>query len=158
MPAIGSLLDYLSVTFAIMGKMSLIQRSALKATLMRVAALHPAGVLMYGFDAINERAFCKLIKLSCNLDKLLACTRIDIKAIGHYPQVEEKFVSWLKSHIRTTSISQFCNTLLSPANWLKYNIAPDLCCLHLGIAKVDYFMILKDEHLRFYRDKAFNKK
>lgn len=57
---------------------------------MRVAALHPSGVLMCGFDAINERAFCKLIKLGHNLDRLLTCTRIDIKGVGYYPRVEQK--------------------------------------------------------------------
>lgn len=136
--------------------MSLKQRSALKATLMRVAALHPHGVLMYGVDSINEQSFCKLIQLGRNISKLLACTRIEIKAIGNNPQIEEKFVAWLKSHVRTPSMVPFCNTLLSPHNWLRYNISADLYCLHLGIARVDYYMILKDEHLRYYRDKAFN--
>ena len=136
--------------------MTLSQRSALKATLMRVAALHPHGVLMYGVDSINEQSFCKLIQLGRNLSKLLACTRIDIKGIGNNPKIEEKFVSWLKSHIRTPTMEPFCNTLLSPHNWLRYNIAADLYCLHLGIAGVDYYMILKDEHLRFFRYKAFN--
>lgn len=136
--------------------MTLSQRSALKATLMRVAALHPKGVLMYGEDSINEQSFCKLIQLGRNLSKLLACTRIDIKGIGNNPQIEEKFVAWLKSHVRTPSMEPFCNTLLSPHNWLRYNISADLYCLHLGIARVDYYMILTDEHLRFYRSKAFN--
>ena len=75
-----------------MDRLTLKQRNALKATLMRVAALHPSGVLMCGFDAINERAFCKLIKLGSNLARLLTCTRIDIRGIGYYPQVERKFV------------------------------------------------------------------
>ena len=136
--------------------MTLSQRRALKATLMRVAALHPHGVLIYGEDSINEQSFCKLIQLGRNLSKLLACTRIDIKGIGNNPKIEEKFVSWLKSHIRTPTMEPFCNTLLSPHNWLRYNIAADLYCLHLGIAGVDYYMILKDEHLRFFRYKAFN--
>ena len=136
--------------------MTLSQRSALKATLMRVAALHPKGVLMCGIDNINGQTFCKLIQLGRNLSKLLSCSRIDIKSIGHNPQIEEKFVAWLKSHVRTPSMEPFCNTLLSPHNWLRYNIAPDLHCLHLGIAGVDYYMILKDEHLRFFRYKAFN--
>lgn len=139
-----------------MDKISLKQRSALKATLMRVAALHPHGVLMYGEDHINEQSFCSVIQLGRNLSKLLACTRIDIKAIGHNPQVEEKFVAWLKSHVHTPSMVPFFNTLLSAHNWLRYNIAADLYCLHLGIAEIDYYMILKDEHLRFYRNKAFN--
>lgn len=136
--------------------MTLSQRSALKATLMRVAALHPKGVLMYGEDHINEQSFCSMIQLEHNLSKLLACTRIDIKSIGHNPQIEEKFVDWLKSHFRTPSRETFCNTLLSPHNWLRYNIGADLYCLHLGIAGIDYYMILKDEHLRFFRNKAFN--
>lgn len=139
-----------------MDKMTLSQRCALKATLMRVAALHPHGVLIYGEDSINEQSFCKLIQLGRNLSKLLACTRIDIKGIGSNPQIEEKFVAWLKNHVRTPTMEPFCNALLSPHNWLRYNIAPDLHCLHLGIAKVDYYMILTDEHLRFYRSKAFN--
>lgn len=136
--------------------MTLSQRSALKATLMRVAALHPKGVLMYGEDHINEQSFCSVIQLGRNLSKLLACTRIDIKSIGHNPHIEERFVAWLKSHIRTSTMEPFCNTLLSPHNWLRYNISADLYCLHLGIAEIDYYMILKDEHLRFFRDKAFN--
>lgn len=139
-----------------MDKLSLKQRNALKATLMRVAALHPGGVLMCGIDHINEQSFCKLIQLGRNISKLLACTRIEIKAIGCNPQIEEKFVSWLKSHVRTPSMVPFCNSLLSAHNWLRYNIAADLFCLHLGIANIDYYMILKDEHLRFYRNKAFN--
>ena len=139
-----------------MDKMSLKQRSALKATLMRVAALHPKGVLIYGEDHINEQSFCSVIQLGRNLSKLLACTRIDIKSIGHNPHIEERFVAWLKSHIRTPTMEPFCNTLLSPHNWLRYNISADLYCLHLGIAEIDYYMILKDEHLRFFRDKAFN--
>ena len=136
--------------------MTLSQRSALKATLMRVAALHPNGVLMYGEDHINEQSFCSVIQLGRNLSKLLACTRIDIKGIGNNPKIEERFVAWLKSHIRTPTMEPFCNTLLSPHNWLRYNIAADLYCLHLGIAEIDYYMILKDEHLRFFRYKAFN--
>lgn len=136
--------------------MTLSQRSALKATLMRLAALHPKGVLMYGEDHINEQSFCSMIQLGRNLSKLLACTRIDIKGIGSNPQIEEKFVAWLKSHVRTPSLEPFCNALLSPHNWLRYNIAPDLHCLHLGIAEIDYYMILKEEHLRFFRNKAFN--
>ena len=139
-----------------MDKMTLSQRSALKATLMRVAALHPHGVLMCGVDNINGQSFCKLIQLGRNLSKLLACTRIDIKSIGHNPQVEEKFVACLKSHARTPSMAPFCNTLSSPHNRLRSSIAADLYCLHLCIAKVDYYMILTDEHLRFFRNKAFN--
>lgn len=139
-----------------MSKMTLQLHNALKATLMRVAALHPGGVLMYGIDHINQQTFCKLIKIENNIKKLLECTRIDIRGMGYNPKVEEKFVEWLKNHIKPPSMEPFCNSLLSPNNWLKYNIAGDLQLLHLGVAKIDYFIILKDEHLRFFRNKAYN--
>lgn len=139
-----------------MSKMTLQLHNALKATLMRVAALHPGGVLMFGIDNINQQTFCKLIKVEANIKKLLACTRIDIRGMGYNLQVEEKFVEWIKAHIKPPSMEPFCNSLLSPHNWLKYNIAGDLQLLHLGVAKIEYYMILRYEHLRYFRDKAFN--
>ena len=50
-----------------MSKMNLQLRNALKATLMRVAALHPGGVLMFGIDNINQQTFCKLVKIEANI-------------------------------------------------------------------------------------------
>ena len=64
-----------------MSKMTLQMHNALKATLMRVAALHPSGVLIYGIDNINQQTFCKLVKLEANIKKLLACTRIEIRGV-----------------------------------------------------------------------------
>lgn len=139
-----------------MSRMSLRLHNALKATLQRVAELHPDGVLIYGIDNCNQMSFCQIVKINKSIKRLLSCTHIDIKGVGFYCKIEEKFVSWLKSHIRTPSGVPFCNSLLSPHNWLKYNIAADLNILHLGVANIDYYMILKDEHLRLFRNKAFN--
>lgn len=136
--------------------MTLQLNKALKATLCRVAELHPGGVLMYGIDNFNGQTFCQLVKVHHNIKKLLSCTRIEIKGVGFYSQVEEKFVTWLKAHIRTPSGVSFCNSLLSPHNWLKYNIAADLNILHLGVAHIEYYMILKEEHLKYFRNKAFS--
>ena len=138
-----------------MAKMNLKLLNALRATLNRVASLHPGGVLMYGVNHSSKQTFCHLIKLERNLLKLLSCTRIDIKGIGNYPQVEGEMVDWIKKHIRTPSGETFCNNLLAPGNWLRYNIAGDLHLLHLGIAEKEYWMILKEEHLRFFRNQAF---
>ena len=139
-----------------MAKMNLKLLNALRATLNRVASLHPGGVLMYGVNHISKQTFCHLIKLEKNLLKLLSCTRIDIKGIGNYPQVEVEMVEWMKKHIRTPSGQSFCNNLLAPRNWLKYNIAGDLHLLHMGIAEKEYCMILNEEHLRYFREKAFS--
>lgn len=138
-----------------MAKMNLKLMNALRATLNRVASLHPDGVLMYGVNNISKQTFCHLIKLEKNLLKLLSCNRIDIKGTGNYPQVEKQMVEWMKKHIRTPSGETFCNNLLAPGNWLKYNIAGDLHLLHLEIAKKEYWMILKEEHLRYFRNLAF---
>lgn len=138
-----------------MAKMNLKLMNALKATLNRVASLHPSGVLMYGVNHISKQTFCHLIRVEKNLLKLLSCTRIDIKGIGNYPKAEGEMVEWMKQHIRTPSEQSFCNNLLSPKNWLRYNIAGDLHLLHLGIAEKEYWMILKEEHLRYFRSQAF---
>lgn len=140
-----------------MNRMTLQLHKALRATLERVAELHPDGVLMYGIDSINQQSFCQLVKINNNIKKLLSCTQIEIKGVGFYSQVEEKFVTWLKTHIRTPSGVSFCNSLLSPHNWLKYNIAGDLNILHLAVANINYYMILKEEHIRLFRQKAFIK-
>lgn len=139
-----------------MAKMNLKLMNALRATPNRVASLHPNGVLMYEVNNISKQTFCHLIKLEKNLLKLLSCNRIDIKGTGNYPQVEKQMVEWMKKHIRTPSGETFCNNLLAPRNWLKYNIAGDLHFLHLGIAEKEYWMILKEEHLRYFRNLAFN--
>ena len=139
-----------------MAKMFLYLMNALRATRERVATLHPGGVLMYGVNHISKQTFCHLIKLEKNLLKLLSCTRIDIKGIGNYPKVEGEMVEWMKKHIRTPSGESFCNNLLAPGNWLKYNIAGDLHLLHLGIAEKEYWIFFLEEHLRYFRKLAFN--
>lgn len=144
------------IHYRIMSRMNTNLRNALKATLNRVAELHPDGVLMCGIDYINQQAFCKLIKVERNLKKLLSCSRIEIRGIGYSPSVEKMFVSWLKANIQAKTKEPFCNNLLSPHNWLRYNIAGDLQILQLSVAKKEYYMILKDEHLRYFRNKAFN--
>ena len=144
------------IHYCIMSKMNTNLRNALKATLNRVAELHPDGVLMCGIDYINQQTFCKLIKVERNLKKLLSCSSIEIRGIGYSPSVENMFVTWLKVNIQAKTKEPFCNNLLSPHNWLRYNIAGDLQILQLSVAKKEYYMILKDEHLRYFRNKAFN--
>jgi hypothetical protein len=138
-----------------MGKMTLKLHNALKATLAHLQESLSGGILCYGEDGINKRTFCHPINLEKNAKRLLSCTRIEVHSIGHHPIVEQKFVEWLKSHIRLPTARQWCN-LASPHNWLRYNIAEDLYLLHLGIAKVDYYLILREENLRIFRSSAFN--
>ena len=89
----------------------------------------------------------------CKARTILAPLALDADLI----QKEKRgYKVWIKKHIRTPSGEPFCDNLLAPGNWLKYNIAGDLHLLHLGIAEKEYWMILKEEHLRYFRDKAYN--
>ena len=138
-----------------MGKMTLKLHNALKATLAHLQESRKADILVYGEDGINDRTFCQPISLHKAAKRLLSCTRIDIRAVGFKPHIEQKIVEWIKAHIRLPTTRKWCN-LASAHNWLKYNIAEDLYLLHLGIAKVDYYLVIREDCLRFFRSSAFN--
>ena len=139
-----------------MDKVTLKIRKALKGTLRKLAAECKEGVLCFGTNKVSQDQFCKCIDLAKAEERLLSCTRLDIRGIGFYSNVESHFVNWLKSHIRLPPGRAFCN-LVSPHNWLKYNIDSDLNILHLGIAKIDYYIILRSEYTLYFRHLAFDK-
>lgn len=137
-----------------MGKMTLNLHNALKATLAHLQETLKADVLVYGEDGMNNKTFCHPICIKKAAKRLLSCTRIDIHQIGFNPIIEQKMVNWLKSHIRLPTTRVWCN-LASAHNWLKYNIAEDLYLLHLGIAHIDYYLVMREENLRIFRSSAF---
>lgn len=138
-----------------MNKITLRIHNALKSTLQELASANPQGVLVYGINNLTQDTFCKKVDIMRCIKRLLSCTRVEIKALGHYPLIEESFVTWLKNHIRTP-VTDFCN-LASAHNWLKYNINSRLNCLKLSVGKVDYYMILREEWLIKFRESAFKK-
>lgn len=139
-----------------MDKVTLKIRKALKGTLRKLAADCKEGVLCFGTDEVNQSQFCKCINLAKAEKRFLSCTRLDIRGIGYYANVEKHLVDWLKRHIRLPPGRTFCN-LVSPHNWLKYNINSELNILHLGIAQVDYYIILRAEYTIYFRKLAFKK-
>ena len=136
-----------------MGKVTLRLHNALKSTLKELALACPKGVLMYGTNGTTHETFCKPVDVIKAMKRLLTCTRIEIKGLGSYPNVEQNFVAWLKNHIRTPA-THFSN-LASAHNWLKYNVDPNLNCMKLSIGHVDYYMILREEWLIKFRKIAF---
>lgn len=139
-----------------MGKMTLKLHNALKATLAHLQDTLKYNILVYGKDSLNSKAFCQPISLQKAARRLLSCTRIDIKQVGFNPAIEQKIVEWLKAHIRFPTNRHWCN-LVSAHNWLKYNIAEDLYILHLGIAHIDYYVVLREEYIRYFRSSAFGR-
>lgn len=138
-----------------MSKMTLRMHNALKSTLKGLASSCPKGVLCYGFNKLTQESFCKPINVLKASKRLLSCTMIEIRGLGSYQDIEAHFVSWIKNHIREpANTPQWCN-LLSPHNWLRYNISDNLNCLKLSLGNIDYYMILREEWLLEFRRIAF---
>lgn len=137
-----------------MGKMTLRMHQALKATLDLIQYKCQDGILCYGANTATQETFCKPIAIAKASKRILSCTRIEIRGIGYYTNIESKFVEWLKNHIRLPTNTVWSN-MASPHNWLKYNVADNLSILNVGIGHVDYYIIMRDEYLQYFRYKAF---
>lgn len=113
------------------------------------------GILMYGTNTIEQRTFCKLIDLKKAAKRLLSCTNIEIRGIGHYLEAEKAFAAWLQEHMKLSDNPKW-GYLSSPHNWFRHNFAEDLNILKLTIAHTEYFMILREEHLLYIRKQLFS--
>lgn len=138
-----------------MSRMKLKHYRALKATLDMLANKCNKGILMYGINTMEEKTFCKLIDLKKAAKRLLSCTSIEIRGIGHYLTAEKAFAAWLQEHVQLPGNPQW-GYLSSPHNWFRLNFAEDLNVLKLTIAHTEYFMILREEHLLFIRKQLFS--
>lgn len=113
------------------------------------------GILMYGINTIEQTSFCKLIDLRKAAKRLLSCTSIEIRGIGHYLAAEKAFATWLQEHV-TLPGNPSWGYLSSPHNWFRNNFAEDLNILKLSIAHTEYFLILREEHLLYIRKQLFS--
>lgn len=140
-----------------MVKMKLNLRNALKSTLLELTS-KTRKVLVFGEDRINKKTFCYPVDILRNRLRLLACTSIEIRSIGYYPHAERNIVNWLKEHIpKPTSISQSWWNICNNHNWLKYNIADDICIMKLDIAEISYYIVLRHDMMLHFRQVAYNK-
>lgn len=130
--------------------MKLKQMNALKATLEYLMKKCSNGILIYGEDTYNKRWFVQPINIAKAKLQLLSCSNIEIKGIGHYSKVEAEIVGWLKVNIRLPNGRSWMN-MVSPHNWLRYNIASDLNIMHLSIANKHYYMCMREEYVQYYR-------
>ena len=128
---------------------------ALKATLDMLANKCRNGVLMYGTNTIEQKTFCKLINVRKAAKRLLSCTNIEIRGIGHYMAAERAFAAWLQEHLKLPGNTSW-GYLSSPHNWFRLNFAEDLYVLKLKIAHTEYYMILREEHLLYIRKQLFS--
>lgn len=138
-----------------MNRMTFRHYRALKATLDMLSKKCSKGILMYGTNTIEQTTFCKLIDLRKAAKRLLNCTSIEIRGIGHYLAAERAFAAWLQEHVTLPGNPKW-GYLSSPHNWFRTNFAEDLNILKLSIAHTEYFMILREEHLLYIRKQLFS--
>lgn len=137
-----------------MQAMNLRLRNALKSTLSELISANTKSILCYGEDEINNKTFCQPISIEKNHARLLSCTKIEIRALSSYIKAEQSMVDWLKQHIKKPAMAAWWQ-IVSPSNWLRYNVADDLCCLHLEIGKINYYMILRRKWVCHFRQTTF---
>lgn len=137
-----------------MNKINLRLRNALKSTLNELISANTKNILCYGEDEINNKTFCQPINIEKNRLRLLSCTRLEIRALSYFVKPEQQFVIWLKQNIPRPKNSTWWQ-IVSEDNWLRYNISDDLCCLHLEVGKVNYYMILRYKWVSHFRTIAF---
>ena len=138
-----------------MSRMTFKHYRALKATLDMLADKCKKGVLMYGANTIEQTTFCKLIDMKKAAKRLLSCTNIEIRGIGHYIAAEKAFAAWLQENVKLPGNPTW-GYLSSPHNWFRHNFAEDLNVLKLTIAHTEYFLILREEHLLYIRKQLFS--
>lgn len=138
-----------------MNRMTFKYYRALKATLDMLANKCNKGILMYGANTMQQTTFCKLIDVRKAAKRLLSCTSIEIRGIGHYLAAEKAFAAWLQENVKLPGNPTW-GYLLSPHNWFRINFAEDLNILKLSIAHTEYFMILREEHLLYIRKQLFS--
>ena len=138
-----------------MNRMTFKYYRALKATLDMLTNKCSKGILMYGINTIEQTSFCKLIDLRKAAKRLLSCTSIEIRGIGHYLAAEKAFAAWLQANVTLPGNPRW-GYLSSPHNWFRNNFAEDLNILKLSIAHTEYFLILREEHLLYIRKLLFS--
>lgn len=65
--------------------------AALRAALMTLAEKPPGRALIYGCKGA-QRTFCKSVNILRNIKRLCSCSRLEIRGVGFYPEVEKAFV------------------------------------------------------------------
>lgn len=135
-----------------MHKITLKTRQALKSALLGLMGLSK-NILVYGVNETSNETFCKPINISRCAARLLSCTELEIKHLGHYVDAEKAIVGWLKQHIRCPSNCRSWWSLVSPSNWIKYNIDKNLYILKLNVGNIYYYIVLRQDVVNIFRSK-----
>lgn len=133
-----------------MAKITIKTRNALKSALYGLMELSKS-ILVYGVNHTTQDCFCKPINIAKAYNRFISCTSMEIHHLGYYVEVEKAIVDWLKNHIRCPTETRVWWSMVSPGNWIKYNIDKDLYILKLGVANTHYYIVLKQEIVTQFR-------
>lgn len=137
--------------------MKLRQFNAVRATIEHLSLLYSKGIRVVGENQLENLSFCQLVNMTKAKKRLISCSNIDIRGIEYYYNVELRIIEWMKQNIRLPTNRTWCN-MASPSAWLHYNFAQDLYIIHLSIAFVHYYICVREEYVRYYRQIAFGSK
>ena len=127
---------------------------ALKATLDMLSIKCSKGILMYGTNSIEQKTFCQLIDLRKAAKRLLSCTSIEIRGIGHYLAAEKAFAAWIQEHV-TLPGNPSWGYLSSPHNWFRTNFAEDALFVQINNTDLQKQVIITKYLLLRNREKRY---
>lgn len=136
--------------------MDLRLRGALKVLLSNWKGNLDDTLLCVGVDTINDYHFCKTISIAKAEKRFLSCSNMEIHSLGFYPHIEKDFALWLKDNFSLPNAKTF-PSIMDPTKWLSYNFANNLYILCLNISHIYYYILLREEYLKVFRDTAFRR-
>lgn len=129
--------------------------AALRAALMNLAMKPPGRALIYGCKGA-QHTFCKSIDILRNIKRLCSCSRIEIRGVGFYHEVEKAFVAYLKEQLTHKAASWW--NCCSAHNWLRYNMGSQLNIVALHLSSVSCFILVDNAFVQDFRKFKFGKK
>lgn len=138
-----------------MKRMTFASMAALRAALMNLVEKPPGKVLIYGCKGA-QRTFCKSIHILRNIKRLCSCSRLEIRGIGFYPEVEKAYVAYLKEQLTQKAASWW--NCCSAHNWLRYNVSDKLNIVALHLSSVSYYVLVDDAFVKDFRKCKYGKK
>lgn len=138
-----------------MKRMTFASMAALRAALMNLAEKPPGKALIYGCKGA-QHTFCKSVNILRNIKRLCSCSRLEIRGVGFYPDVEKAFVAYLKEQLPQKAASWW--NCCSAHNWLRYNMGSQLNIVALHLSSVSYYILVDNAFVQDFRKIKFGKK
>lgn len=124
-------------------------KKSLRRVLSELAAEHPEGVLVSGYKTTAPDKFTKLVQLANCAERFMQCSKVVIRPLSFYPQVEQDVCTFVRPHFARTPL--FDVGLMSNRQRLLYAIGGELYTIMLCYADRFYHIIVQRNLINTYR-------